>query len=248
MATGIKDKVAIIGMGCTRFGERWDMGAEELMVEAFEECLADAGIEKKDIEAAWLGSCLERSTWARRHAPFHHSAAAHDTGDPGGELSAPPAPRRSGGRYTGWPPGPTTSAWPWGWKSSRTPATAACPVSGVQRRHPGLAVVAQHDGAGSFAQLASAYAAKYRFRTGPQAGHGPRVRQKPRQRPEPQGPPEQGRHRGAGHGRPHHRPPPGALRLLRGQRRGGLRHRHHAGDRQKPGQGPSFRSRPCSWR
>ena len=42
MATGIKDKVAIIGMGCTRFGERWDMGAEELMVEAFEECIADA--------------------------------------------------------------------------------------------------------------------------------------------------------------------------------------------------------------
>ena len=34
MATGIKDKVAIIGMGCTKFGERWDMGAEELMVEA----------------------------------------------------------------------------------------------------------------------------------------------------------------------------------------------------------------------
>ena len=44
MATGIKDKVAIIGMGCTRFGERWDVGAEELMVEAFEECLADSGI------------------------------------------------------------------------------------------------------------------------------------------------------------------------------------------------------------
>ena len=58
MATGIKDKVAIIGMGCTRFGERWDMGAEELMVEAFEECLADAGVEKKDIGAAWLGTCL----------------------------------------------------------------------------------------------------------------------------------------------------------------------------------------------
>ena len=56
MATGIKDKVAIIGMGCTRFGERWDMGAEELMVEAFQECLEDAGIEKKDIGAAWLGN------------------------------------------------------------------------------------------------------------------------------------------------------------------------------------------------
>ena len=45
MATGIKDKVAILGMGCTRFGERWESGAEELMVEAFEECLADAGID-----------------------------------------------------------------------------------------------------------------------------------------------------------------------------------------------------------
>ena len=34
MATGIKDKVAIIGMGCTRFGERWDVGAEELVAFA----------------------------------------------------------------------------------------------------------------------------------------------------------------------------------------------------------------------
>jgi acetyl-CoA C-acetyltransferase len=59
MASGIKDKVAIIGMGCTRFGERWDVGAEELMVEAFKECIGDAGIEKRDIEAAWLGTCFD---------------------------------------------------------------------------------------------------------------------------------------------------------------------------------------------
>ena len=55
MASGIKDKVAIIGMGCSRFGERWDSGADQLMLEAFDECLADAGIEKAQIEAAWLG-------------------------------------------------------------------------------------------------------------------------------------------------------------------------------------------------
>jgi acetyl-CoA C-acetyltransferase len=55
MATGIKDKVAILGAGCSRFGERWDAGAPELMVEAFEEALADAGIERKDIQAAWYG-------------------------------------------------------------------------------------------------------------------------------------------------------------------------------------------------
>ena len=39
MATGIRDKVAILGMGCSQFGERWDAGAEELMVEAYEEAV-----------------------------------------------------------------------------------------------------------------------------------------------------------------------------------------------------------------
>ena len=59
MASGIRDKVAIIGMGCSRFGERWDIGAEGLMVESFQEALADAGIEKKDIQAAWFGVCMD---------------------------------------------------------------------------------------------------------------------------------------------------------------------------------------------
>ncbi|MFW6146780.1 MAG: acetyl-CoA acetyltransferase [Thermodesulfobacteriota bacterium] len=56
---GIKDKVAIIGMGCTKFGEHWDKGSEDLIVEAYTEALEDAGIEKKDIQAAWYGSCYE---------------------------------------------------------------------------------------------------------------------------------------------------------------------------------------------
>jgi acetyl-CoA C-acetyltransferase len=55
MATGIKDKVAILGMGCSRFGERWDAGSPELMAEAFSEALADAGVERSQIEAAWFG-------------------------------------------------------------------------------------------------------------------------------------------------------------------------------------------------
>ena len=61
MATGIKDKVAIIGMGCSRFGERWESGVEQLVNEAFAEALADAGIDRKDIEAAWYGSAMEKS-------------------------------------------------------------------------------------------------------------------------------------------------------------------------------------------
>jgi len=70
MATGIKDKVAIIGMGCTRFGERWDVGGEELMVEAFTECLEDAKIDPTDIEAAWLGTCLEEVNVGKSALPL----------------------------------------------------------------------------------------------------------------------------------------------------------------------------------
>lgn len=60
MPSGIKDKVAILGMGCSRFGERWDVGADGLMAEAFDEALADAGIEREQIDAAWFGVCFDR--------------------------------------------------------------------------------------------------------------------------------------------------------------------------------------------
>ena len=42
MATGIKDRVAILGMGCSKFGERWDASPEDLMVEAYGEAMVDA--------------------------------------------------------------------------------------------------------------------------------------------------------------------------------------------------------------
>lgn len=70
MAEGIKDKVAIIGMGCTKFGERWDKSANGLMVEAFIEALADAGIEKKDINAAWSGTCYEEVSVGKSAIPL----------------------------------------------------------------------------------------------------------------------------------------------------------------------------------
>lgn len=59
MARGIKDKVAILGMGCSKFGERWESGAEELMVEAFEEAIADAGVDSSQIDAAWFSTHYE---------------------------------------------------------------------------------------------------------------------------------------------------------------------------------------------
>src|SRR5437588_11721963 len=59
MASGIRDKVAVLGMGCSKFGERWDSGAEELMVEAYVEALADAGLGTDQIQAAWFSTAFD---------------------------------------------------------------------------------------------------------------------------------------------------------------------------------------------
>ena len=59
MAQGIKDTVAVLGMGCSKFGERWSAGADDLIVEAFLECINDAGIERHQLEAAWLSTAIE---------------------------------------------------------------------------------------------------------------------------------------------------------------------------------------------
>lgn len=51
----IKDKLAIVGMGCSKFGERWDCGVEDLVIESAYEAFEDAGIEPKDIQACFVG-------------------------------------------------------------------------------------------------------------------------------------------------------------------------------------------------
>jgi acetyl-CoA C-acetyltransferase len=70
MATGIRDKVAIVGMGCSRFGERWDQGPDDLMVEAFHEAVLDAGIERDRIEAAWLGVFYQEQSTSKSGLPL----------------------------------------------------------------------------------------------------------------------------------------------------------------------------------
>jgi acetyl-CoA C-acetyltransferase len=73
MASGIKDKVAIIGMGCTAFGELWDKGPEDLIVDAFEEALKDAGIERGRIGAAWIGNALDDINVGNSALPLAHA-------------------------------------------------------------------------------------------------------------------------------------------------------------------------------
>jgi acetyl-CoA C-acetyltransferase len=70
MATGIRDKVVILGMGCSQFGERWDCGPDDLMLEAFGEALGDAGIERDDLEAAWLGVFYDEQSVSKSALPL----------------------------------------------------------------------------------------------------------------------------------------------------------------------------------
>jgi acetyl-CoA C-acetyltransferase len=70
VASGIRDKVAIVGMGCSKFGERWDSSPEDLVLEAFNEAMADAGVGVKQIEAAWLGVCLEENNVGKTAGPL----------------------------------------------------------------------------------------------------------------------------------------------------------------------------------
>src|SRR5271157_1997039 len=53
---GIKDRVAIVGMGCTKFGELWDKGTEDLLVDAAYQAYESAGMQPEDVDAYWLGT------------------------------------------------------------------------------------------------------------------------------------------------------------------------------------------------
>ncbi len=56
-SNGIRDKVAIVGMGCTKFGEHWDRSIDDLLIDAVEECCASVeGFERSDVDAYWLGT------------------------------------------------------------------------------------------------------------------------------------------------------------------------------------------------
>lgn len=162
MASGIKDKVAILGMGCTRFGERWDVGAEELILEAYQECVRDAGLEKKDIQAAWFGTCMDEVNVGKTAMPLATTL----------RLDKIPVSRVENYCATG------TEAFRGACYAVASGAYDICLALGVEKLkdtgYGGLPQISPGTlttqwwpnltAPGSFAQLASAYASKYRIK------------------------------------------------------------------------------------
>ena len=55
-SNGIKDRVAIVAMNCTPFRERWDCGADDLVVSTATASLESVALDKNDIDAYWVGT------------------------------------------------------------------------------------------------------------------------------------------------------------------------------------------------
>ncbi len=53
---GIKDQVAIVGMGCTEFGEHFDRSIEDMIIEAAHAAYDSAGVAQDDVDAFWFGT------------------------------------------------------------------------------------------------------------------------------------------------------------------------------------------------
>lgn len=70
MPKGIKDKVVILGMGCSKFGEHWDKNADDLIVDAVVECLGDAGVDRDQIDAAWFATAIEEGHVGKQSVPL----------------------------------------------------------------------------------------------------------------------------------------------------------------------------------
>jgi acetyl-CoA C-acetyltransferase len=66
----IKDRVAIVGMGCVKFGENWNQSLEDMIVNAVYEAYADAGIDSSAIQAAWWGTVFSGETGQILAAPL----------------------------------------------------------------------------------------------------------------------------------------------------------------------------------
>ncbi|MDG1845187.1 MAG: acetyl-CoA acetyltransferase [Acidimicrobiales bacterium] len=55
-SNGIKDKVAIISIGCTPFREHWDKSRDDLVIDATKQTFKSVGLTSADVDAYWIGT------------------------------------------------------------------------------------------------------------------------------------------------------------------------------------------------
>ena len=67
---GIKDQVAIIGMGCTPFLEHWDKSLDDLIIDASTATCTSAGVGQDDIDAFWFGTAQSAMSGLAMAAPL----------------------------------------------------------------------------------------------------------------------------------------------------------------------------------
>ncbi|MFX1561796.1 MAG: thiolase domain-containing protein [Promethearchaeota archaeon] len=71
-----KDRVAIIGIGQTKFGELWETSIRRITLTAATPCLADAGVSGADIDALYVSN-ISTSSFIQQD---HQAAMAADSG------------------------------------------------------------------------------------------------------------------------------------------------------------------------
>ena len=159
MPQGIRDKVCILGMGCSKFGERWDADASDLMVEAYTEALADSGIETKQIDAAWLATAIEEQHVGKSAVPLATALRLPFIPSRASKIFVQAVRRRFVARSTLSPQAPRISRSLSASRNSRTSGYGGLPQRGRGTLNnmtwPNLSAP------GSFAQLGAAYRSKH---------------------------------------------------------------------------------------
>ena len=75
-SNGFKDRVAIVAMGCTKFKDHWDKSADDLVVDAVDECISQSNgrIALKDVDAYWVGTQGSGMAGVTVSRPLHVAA------------------------------------------------------------------------------------------------------------------------------------------------------------------------------
>lgn len=161
MASGIRDKVAILGMGCAKFGERWSDGPDDLAVEAFEEALADANIDVTQIDAAWLGVGFDSISLGPSGIPLAMALRLPDTPVTKVENYCASGSEAFRGAVYAVASGAVDIALAFGIEKLKDTGYGGLPVRTRGTTFDMVGVVGSAPG--HFAQLASAYRAKHRI-------------------------------------------------------------------------------------